>query len=917
MAKAKALSRNQLRANTAQFVAQWSDAEGEERQQSQSFVAGLLAAFGITERRAALYEMRAKRSSTGRQGYIDAIIPGQVVIEMKSAGKDLAAAEAQAMDYLDDLTDAEFPQWILTSDFKNFRLTDLLHPEAPTLEFPLDELPDHVDDLAFLAGHQVRQFGDKAQAAATVKAAGIMAGLYEMLEEAGYNQDDIGIFLTRILFLLYADDAGIWQRNLFQQYLRETTSEDGHDVGGQLANLFQILDKPKNTWQRTQHELLRRFEYVNGHIFADQIEIAAFDKNMRDRLLEACAFNWSTISPAIFGSLFQAVKDAEARRELGEHYTTEENILKTINPLFMDRLKDRFTNNFDSVQGLRRLRTDMKKMRFLDPACGCGNFLVVAYRELRALDLAIMERINELDPPDVYAVPAFFLKEHLPITLDHFAGIEIEEWPARIAQTALHLVDHQANKAMQLVLGQAPETLPLDKVTSIHVGNALRLPWESIFQPSSNVYIMGNPPFIGARWADQDQKDDLREVWGTNASGNLDYVTAWYKKAADYFRRSPQGQFAFVSTNSITQGQAVQLLFKPLYDSHWHIFFAHQTFAWNSEAPGQAAVHVVIVGLEKGRNTTPRLFTYPDIKAAPVEIPTKQINGYLIDAPPQWVEARRTPLANLPPIRFGSMPNDGGHLIVEPGEEYAHVTTDSVAAKYLRTFKGARELIHGEPRWCLWLHNLSTTDLDNSPLLAQRIKAVQEHRSSSRRQATVDLAATPHLFGEIRQPDQEFVCLPRVVSETRPYFTAAHFNPDVIASDAAFTALDPDGFLFAVVSSSMFITWQRMVGGRLESRLRFSNTLVWNNLPLPDVNENLRQQIIEAGKHVLAVRERHPERNLADHYNPLAMDPDLVAAHNALDRHVDKAFGATKPLRTNEERQVVLVERYQEMTAEG
>ena len=916
MAKAKALSRNQLRSNCARFVAEWADAKGEERQEAQSFVADLLAAFGITRRRATLYERRAKRASTGQAGYIDAIIPGQVVIEMKSAGKDLQVAENQALDYLDDLSDAEFPQWILTSDFKTFRLTDLENSDSPTTEFTLQELPDHVDQLAFLAGYQTRKFEDKAQTAATIKAAGIMAELYELLEKAGYNPDDVGIFLTRILFLLYADDAGLWQKDLFYEYIEETTSEDGHDVGGQLANLFQVLNKPKGTWQNTQDELLRRFEYVNGHIFADQIEIAAFNKEMRDHLLDACAFNWASISPAIFGSLFQAVKDPKARRELGEHYTTEANILKTIRPLFLDKLWQRYEDNQDSLPGLRRLRTDLKQMRFLDPACGCGNFLVVAYRELRALDLAIMERIEKLDPPDPYTAPAFFLKTDLPITLDHFAGIELEEWPARIAQTALHLVDHQANKAMELALGKAPEPLPLDQITSIHVGNALRMNWQQIFLPNPNVYIMGNPPFSGHKEQSPSQKQDLQLAWESSRLGHLDYVTGWYKKAADYFQRSPQGQFAFVSTNSIVMGENVATLFAPLFAMGWRIAFAHQTFAWSSEAPGQAGVHVVIIGMEKGRNTTPRLFTYPDIKNEPVEVPAKQINAYLIDGPNVLVTPTRKRLSpSLDAIKAGSTPIDWGHLRVSD-EDLPGVQADPVASKYLRPYLGGEEVINDQVRWCLWLADATPQDISSSQVLRDRVSAVRQARLSRKREATRALASTPQLFGEIRQPKSHYLAIPQTFSENRLYATADRLDAEVIASIKLFTAEDPDGFLFGIISSSMFITWQKTIGGRLESRPSFSSSVVWNNLPLPEVPDKLREQIIQAGREVLDVRAQHPERSLAEHYNPLAMDPALVAAHNNLDRYVDKAFGAKQALHSNEERQAILLQRYQELTAQ-
>lgn len=912
MATAKALSLNQLRHNTAAFVADWKDEPGEEKQQAHSFVAELLAAFGITKRSITRYEMRAKRASTGRQGYIDAIIPGQCVIEMKSAGKDLEEAEAQALDYLDDLTKNEEPRWIITSDFKTFRLTDL--ETAKTITFTLEELPQHVEDLQFLAGYKVRQFGDKAQAAATIKAAGIMAGLYEMLEKVGYPEHDAGVFLVRLLFALYADDAGVWERDLFYRFLEERTSEDGSDVGGQIANFFQVLNKPEHARQTSQDELIQRFPYVNGGIFEGAIEIAAFNKEMRDRLLDACAFNWSQISPAIFGSLFQAVKDPQARRELGEHYTTEENILKTINPLFMDPLNARLEKNWHSIPGLKKLRQELGQMRFLDPACGSGNFLVVAYREMRALDLKILTRLQALG--DDSEVPAlFFTKEHLPVTLDHFAGIEIEEWPARIAQTALHLADHQANKAMELALGKAPEPLPLDKVTTIHVGNALHLPWESIFEPTPNVYVMGNPPFIGHKSKAAQQREDLKSVWGKDFNASLDYVTGWYKKAADYYRPTPVGQFAFVSTNSIAQGQQVQGLFKPLFQAGWRVFFAHQTFAWSSEAPEMAHVHAVIIGLEKGRNLQTRLFTYPHVKGEPIEVPTARINNYLIDAEDLWVPERSEPLGPVPEVSFGTMPIDQGNLLVEP-KDYEAVHADPIARKYLRPFIGAKQLIANKPRWCLWLEDAEPSDLQRSPVLRQRIEANRLFRQgSSKTGDAYKYRQTPHLMRPNQsRPSTPYVCIPRHFSESRHYATVIHYEPEVIAGDANFTAIDPDGFLFAVISSSMFITWQRMVGGRIKSDLRFAKDVVWNNLPLPEVPENLRQQIMDAGKAVLAVRERHPERSLAEHYNPLAMDPALVAAHNTLDRYVDKAFKATKPLATNEERQAVLLRRYQEMT---
>ncbi|HUH53855.1 MAG TPA: DNA methyltransferase, partial [Microbacteriaceae bacterium] len=710
------------------------------------------------------------------------------------------------------------------------------------------------------------------------------------------------------------DDSGIWERDLFTDFLETRTSKDGSDLGAQLTMLFQVLNQPRERRASTLDETVARFPYVNGRIFEESLSIPFFNAKMRNKLLNACAFNWSDISPAIFGSLFQAVKSPEARRKLGEHYTTETNIRKTIDPLFLDELNEQFDANIHDIRGLKSLRKKLGRIKFMDPACGSGNFIIVAYRELRALELKILIRLQELG--DTSAIPTlYFEREDLAVQLDNMRGIEIEEWPARIAQTSLRLVDHQANMAMQLALGKAPETLPLDTVSVIHVGNALRMDWAEVTPPSNenDVVIAGNPPFIGARFMTTEQTAELKDIWGGKVGG-LDYVTGWFKKASDYFAGSAGGRFAFVSTNSIAQGQPVAALFKPLFEAGWRIRFAHQTFPWVSEAPGGAAVHCVITGFDKRGGSQAELFSYQLGQSEPVVSVVPNINGYLIDSADIFVTSRSKPLSlSLQPVSFGSMPNDGGNFIVNT-EQLKSVQSDPIASKYLRKYVGARELVQNIPRWCLWLKDLDPVDLQRSKILRDRIQAVRSLRLDSKRESTKKLAHTPNRFGEDRQPGHPYVCMPSVVSENRRYFTVAHLDADVIASNLVYTAEDSDGFLFGIASSSMFITWQKAIGGRLESRIRFSNTVVWNNLPLPEVSPELRAQIIETGKKVIEARKLHPERSLAEHYHPLAMDPLLIKAHDALDKVVDKAFGATKPLRSNEERQVILFKRYKELT---
>lgn len=909
---ATALSLDEIRRRCTKVVADWIDEPGDERQQAQSFIRDLLGAFGITQTKAALYEKRAKRTSTGRQGFIDALIPGLALIEMKSAGKDLEAAEAQALDYMEALGDIERPSRVITSDFKTIRILDIKAEDgADTVQFPLEELPLHAEDLAFLAGFQTRAFGSAEQEKASIRAAQIMGRLYSELEKTGYSEHESSVFLVRLLFALYGDDSGMWERDLFYEFLEKRTREDGTDLGAQLVMLFQIMNQPEAARPANMDSLLSRFPYVNGGIFGESTSIPYFDSTMRELLLESCMFNWSEISPAIFGSLFQSVKSAKARRQLGEHYTTEINILKTIEPLFLDELRTEFKTYYHDVKRLEKLRDEIGQLQIIDPACGCGNFLVVAYRELRQLDLEILKRLEELDPSAGGTL--FFERENLNVKLENFAGIEIEEWPARIAQTALYLVDHQANQKLAMSLGAPPKTLPLDKVECIHVGNALRTNWEQIFPPSDHVRIVGNPPFVGQYLQGVDQTEDMKLVWGDLYDGYLDYVTGWYKKAADYFQFVGDGQFAFVSTNSITQGQPVPSLFGPLFSNGWRIKFAHQTFSWSSEAADAAAVHCVIIGMDKKRRTSATLYTYADIKGEPTAVPAKNINAYLVDAPNLFVKKRSTPLSEwVPKVTKGSQPTDGGNLVVEI-DEYPEMKADSIASKYLRRYVGARELLHGAERWCLWLEDATPADIQRSGILRDRLDAVREFRLGSKKQATKNLADSPHLFAERRQFTQPYLCIPSVVSETRKFFTAARLDAETISSNLVFNAEDPNGYLFGIVSSSMFITWQKTIGGRLESRLRFSNTVVWNNFPLPEVSEKLRAEIIAGGQAVIDARNLHPERCLADHYNPLAMSPQLLAAHRKLDKAVDRAF-RQKPFNSNEERLETLLKSYLKLT---
>lgn len=796
----------------------------------------------------------------------------------------------------------------------------------PDLRDRLEAMKIGIDD-EFLSlpalVERMRQVFDRESETASSKAARLMGRLYEDLAKAGMETSQATQLLGRLLFLWFGDDTNMWTKDAFHNWLAEHTTPE--NLTDKLPELFDAVNNPALDRAGTPG-VSREFaglRYINGGLFSNKLDIPTLPVKFRQELLDASGFDWSVISPAIFGSMFQTVKDSKARREMGEHYTTEANILKTLRPLFLDDLERKLEDSWDNKAELTKLHNRLAGIRLLDPACGCGNFLIVAYRELRALELRLIARRRELDWHD-----GIYKQEHQPrlqadgmedtvVRMSNFAGIEIEEWPAAIASTAMLLVDHLANQHMAELLGTSMVRLPIDDFNraNIHIGNALRTDWADILPEGNEIYCAGNPPFIGQYLKAADQKEDLQIVWGKDYTGYLDYVTGWYKKAADYLEDHPGGKFAFVSTNSIAQGQPVPALFRPLFNAGWHISFAHQSFQWASEAPGMAHVHCVIIGFEKGSQSLRRLFTYADIKAEPEERLVKNINPYLVAAPDLFVDKRMKPLAVLPPAVRGSQPTDDGHLIVEP-EDYDSVMADPIAAKYVRPFRMGRELIHGKDRWCLWLVDATPEELQVSQVLRERVDAVREFRLKSKKAPTRRKAETPHMFDENHQPEAGYVGVPSVFSERRQWATVAYLDASVIAGNKVYIVSDPDGFAFAIISSLMFMTWQKMIGGRLESRPNFSNTVVWNNLPLPRVSAHDRERIAEAGQNLSKARLLTGETSLAAMYEQTPLNEALLEAHESLDQVVDEAFGGCNQM-TQEEREILLINLYLDMTGQN
>ena len=903
-----------------------------EKKYAQSFWSDMLRCFGIIAERISLFEQDAHRATTGQHGWIDFFMTGVAIGEAKSLDVELDDAIEQINDYLrgGSIRQSEWPKYAIVTNFATLRILRL-DGTAPETRFNLEDIAEHYDQLRFLIGEEA--ITETEQEQASTAAAGLMAELYtsilgedadalvgddaaEDTETEDQRQQQTSILMTRLLFLLYGDDAGLWEKDLFYRWVTEATTPES--LSTQLEGLFRVLNTPPAQRSRRLPELLSRFPYVNGGIFASTLEIDYFTPQTRDALLAACRFQWNRISVSVFGAMFQLVKSKEARRAAGEHYTSETNILKTLEPLFLEDYQNRaerlIRNKSTRAKDFDAFIDEMASNIYCDPACGGGNFLNLAYARLRDIETSLLVEKQRRGGEFTQSLDATLDQR---LTIDQFYGFEINWWPAKIAETAMFLVDHQANQRLARAIGQAPDRLPIEITAHITHGNALELDWKNeLPEPDGQTFIFGNPPFIGQYTKTTAQTAEMKHVWGSDHDGYLDYVTAWHAKALDLYQNRT-GEFAYVTTNSITQGQPVPALFGPIYRDGFNIKFAHRTFAWDSQAPGKAAVHCVIIGFTRDRRSKQRLWDYSTPTSSPEEQTVRHgINAYLVDGPNVLLTKRSRPLSSLlPEVAYGSKPADGGFLVPKAGIDPAN--GDEVASRYVRRFVGAKELIHGTDRQCLWCEDLNPEDLKTSAALRERIEACRTWRSQQKTTGDAyKLRTTPQLFRpNPHRPTGQYLAIPRHVGESRPYFPSQRFGPETICGDANFTTPDPDGLLFGLISSSMFMAWQRTIGGKIKSDLRFSNTIVWNNFPAPELTQQQREHIIEAGNSVLAARALHPERSLAEHYNPLAMDPALLKAHDQLDRAVDKAFGAPRKLTTEEQRLEVLFRSYQSLVS--
>lgn len=837
------------------------------------------------------YEKRVKSTLSGNQEYIDVYWKNVALIEHKSAGQSLDKAELQARGYWLSLAPGYRPKTIIVSDFLNFRIVDVAINR--THEFPLSKLAENVHRFeAIISGNRTRISSEEITV--DQQAANLMANMYLELDSHGFEGHEISIFLVRLLFLLFGDDAGMWSKNLFLKLVMGT-KEDGSDVGPLFDQLFEVLDTPQDKRKKGLPDSFKDFPYVNGEIFSEKISVIDFNKKMRVALVDVANYNWTTINPTIFGSLFQLIKDKEARRELGEHYTSEENINKIVYPLFLEELQERLAKAWDSKKELKKLRQDLSKIKILDPACGCGNFLVVSYRHLRQLELELIVRLNNLEgSQDSIQIDGSM---GLSVSLNQFYGIELEEWPAQVARMALFLTDHQENRKLERVTGETPNRFPIKNAATIINQNSLETDWSKIVGLDNYSYILGNPPFGGSTWQSKAQKLETSKVWGGIAgSGLLDYVTNWFAQSAKAIKKT-DCQAAFVSTSSIAQGTHPALMWPTLDSYKVEISFAHQSFNWTNDSSGQAAVHCVIVGLmRKSPGLTKRLWIYQGKTEEPQLILTNNINAYLLAAPNVLIKSRKKPLNLKTKIMDnGSKPTDDGILSNIDDEIAAEIRdTDPIAAKYLRKILGARELIHNESRNCLWLLNAEPRDIRASKELSKRISAVKKFRESSTDKQTKRDATRANEFQAIRQPEENFLAIPRITSEDRAYVPMTFLSKDMIINDKISFIAGCELHTFGLLTSSVFNCWNKAVSGRTRNDTLLSNTITYNNFPFVELNSQQKETVSSAAKDVLNSRLKYPNSSLADLYDVNSMPSSLAASHKALDKLVLSIYGLDK-----------------------
>ena len=914
-----------------EFAEYWKD-KGYEKGESQKFWISLLTMLGVEHPEQFIsFEDQVHLDHTS---FIDGYIPTtKVLIEQKSSDKDLYKPIKQsdgsllnpfqqAKRYITELPLSKHPRWVVTCNFQKFCIYDMERPNGEPQEILLKDLEKEYYRLSFLVDTGSELL--KKEMEVSIQAGEIVGLLYDAFlnQYIDKTSEDtlksLNMLCVRLVFCLYAEDAGVFPKhNMFLDYLSHF--ETGR-MRKALIELFEVLNtKPENRDPYLEPEL-SAFPYVNGGLFANEhIEIPNFTEDIRELLLTKASeeFDWSEISPTIFGAVFESTLNPETRRSGGMHYTSIENIHKVIDPLFMDELNNEFQSirqlpqNKNRDKKLSDFQSKISSLNFLDPACGSGNFLTETYISLRKLENEVLHELYKGQ------ITIGEITNPIKVSIKQFYGIEINDFAVTVAKTALWIAESQMLKKTENIVHMDLDFLPLKTYANIVEANALYIDWNEVVSKDILNYIMGNPPFVGARLMSEAQKDDMILVFGDKWKnvGNLDYVSCWYKKATDYMQGTNICT-ALVSTNSITQGEQVPILWKPLFEQGIHIDFAHRTFRWDSEASIKAHVHCVIVGFSH-TNKPKRLYSSERMQYV------NNINAYLIDAPDVFISSRKTPIQNVPKMDFGSMPNDGGALCDYSDEDKNAIVKEYPASeKFFKKFLGATEFLHNKTRWCLWLKNISPADIKHVPPVLSAVQKVKDMRASSNREATRKLADTPYLFGEIRQPETSYLIIPCHSSERRKYIPIGFVSSDIICSNANMLIPDASLFTFGIMCSNVHNAWMRTVCGRIKSDYRYSNSIVYNNFPYCTPTDEQKARIEKTAQAILDARVLYPDCSLADLYDELTMPPELRKAHQDNDRAVMETYGfrkvdeATGKSRFLNEAETVaeLMKMYQELT---
>ena len=922
----------QRRAAAKQFAADWQG-KGYEKGHSQTFWLSLLQkVYGVEEPdKFITFEDQIMLDHTS---FIDGFIPStHVLIEQKSLGKELnkpikqsdgslLSPFQQAKRYAAELPYSQRPRWIVTCNFAEFYVYDMERPTGDPEIIKLCDLEKEYYRLQFLV-----DTGDtniKKEMEVSLQAGEIVGVLYDALlkqykaPEAEDTLKSLNALCVRLVFCLYAEDAGIFgSKSMFHDYLRDIPASG---IRKALVELFRILDqKPeqRDKYLADDNPALAAFPYVNGGLFSDEnIEIPPFTEELKNLLLEKASgdFDWSVISPTIFGAVFESTLNPETRRSGGMHYTSIENIHKVIDPLFLDGLRSELEEIKEiAVDKTRKARLDtfqskLAGLTFLDPACGSGNFLTETYLSLRKLENEVLRCATDQISMDLDGI--------IQVSIGQFYGIEINDFAVTVAKTALWIAESQMMKETEDVVHMSLDFLPLKSYANITEGNALRLDWESVVPKGKLKYIMGNPPFVGYSLQNKGQKEDILSVYvdekgkSYKTAGKIDYVSGWYFKAAQLMQGTDI-RTAFVSTNSITQGEQVAGVWKPLYDRFGiHIDFAHRTFRWDSEASIKAHVHCVIVGFSSAPNQAPkRIYTMERYQEA------ENINPYLLDAPNAFVDSRNKPICDVPLMTTGNRPADGGHLIIEADEYDEFIAKEPNALPYIKRLVGAAEFINNKKRWCLWLVGISPAELRKMPLVLQRVEACKADRENAPDAGRRKLAERPTQFREINNPDT-FVVVPAVSSERRRYVPIGFLDKNTIATNLVITIPDAQLYHFGVLTSNVHMAWMRAVCGRLKSDYRYSKDVVYNNFPWPTLTDAQKAKIEQTAQAILDARALYPDCSLADLYDEIAMPPELRKAHQQNDRAVMQAYGFDVATTTETSCVAELMRMYQKLTEE-